>query len=709
MVGTIVPWRESAAFGSGYLYPLMARLGRLIATTPAFAGTDSDYAHNLVVGAPLAQGRFRWGHLDENQLLAPIVRKSRPRTKDFDIAIRRFRRLRLGRLVVPRSPSRTVRANLALVARLFGLSADEREVLQFLVALRHSEALRELVEHLGHFTLVGAANLIGAATCVGPRAAIRALGPSAGLVASGLVSIVDRDADVLDKIDLAARLVQLAVVEDLDRDRLLGMLVPASPPPTLDARAYAHLAPEVDVARRLLAAAIRGRRRGVNLLFHGPTGTGKSELARILARDLALSLHDAGRADDEGLSPNAAERLRSLLLGHRLLAKVDAAIVFDELEDLFFMRSLLSGFVRGRDEARMSKIWFNRLLETNPVPTIWTTNDTSGVDPAFLRRFTYAIEFRPLGPGQRRHVWERHLGSEHSLGASELAGLAARFTVSPAEIASAVGAARLLAGGKPDRAAIEAVTTPIERLVNGRVARSRTFGAAEYRLDAVNSPVDLRALAERLAAWQPCEEPGASLCLHGPPGTGKSEFVRFLAHRVGRPLVARRVSDIESCWVGETEKNIVAAFREAEQDGAVLLFDEADSFLRDRRGARASWEVTAVNEFLQQLEEFRGVVACTTNLYEDLDAASLRRFTFKVRFDYLTGEQASLLLRSTFGVEAPARDLGRIGPLAPGDFAVVRRRLALLGQAPTANEVLAELRREVEARSPLSRAIGFGA
>lgn len=90
--------------------------------------------------------------------------------------------------------------------------------------------------------------------------------------------------------------------------------------------------------------------------------------------------------------------------------------------------------------------------------------------------------------------------------------------------------------------------------------------------------------------------------------------------------LTKRVSDIESCWVGVTEQNIADAFEEARKDGAVLLFDEADSFLLDRRSATRSWEMTKVNEFLQQMEVFPGVVACTTNLMDTLDQASLRRF-----------------------------------------------------------------------------------
>ena len=80
--------------------------------------------------------------------------------------------------------------------------------------------------------------------------------------------------------------------------------------------------------------------------------------------------------------------------------------------------------------------------------------------------------------------------------------------------------------------------------------------------------------------------------------------------------------------MGETEQRLAAMFHDAESDGAVLLLDEADSFLQDRRGALRNHEVSEVNELLQGMEHFRGVFICTTNLIERLDQASLRRFAF---------------------------------------------------------------------------------
>ena len=85
----------------------------------------------------------------------------------------------------------------------------------------------------------------------------------------------------------------------------------------------------------------------------------------------------------------------------------------------------------------------------------------------------------------------------------------------------------------------------------------------------------------------------------------------------------------------ETEQNIAAAFREASEDGLLLVFDEADSFLHSRARARLSWEVSTVNEMLTAMEHHPLPFICTTNLMEQFDEAAFRRFTFKIRLDFL--------------------------------------------------------------------------
>jgi SpoVK/Ycf46/Vps4 family AAA+-type ATPase len=184
--------------------------------------------------------------------------------------------------------------------------------------------------------------------------------------------------------------------------------------------------------------------------------------------------------------------------------------------------------------------------------------------------------------------------------------------------------------------------------------------------------------------------------------------------------MVRRASDLLSKWVGEAEQNIAAMFREAAQEGAVLLLDEADGLLADRRDASRNWEVTQVNEMLTHMEEFEGLFICTTNLLERLDQASLRRFSFKVSFAYLKPAQSLALFEETWSRvrgadnvtgsradEALRGRLARLENLTPGDFAAVARQCTALGEEPDANNLIAALEDECRIKGGVRRPMGF--
>ncbi len=129
------------------------------------------------------------------------------------------------------------------------------------------------------------------------------------------------------------------------------------------------------------------------------------------------------------------------------------------------------------------------------------------------------------------------------------------------------------------------------------------------------------------------------------------------------------------------------------------------------RGAAHSWEVTQVNELLVQMENFDGLFICSTNLMDDLDQASLRRFAIKVQFDYLKPDQAWKMLQKESIGKATGRDMMAITAmrnLAPGDFAAVKKRLTILGQDATADTLIAGLKEEcaIKGKQPVG-SIGF--
>ena len=224
-----------------------------------------------------------------------------------------------------------------------------------------------------------------------------------------------------------------------------------------------------------------------------------------------------------------------------------------------------------------------------------------------------------------------------------------------------------------------------------------------FDLGLIQADTDPVTLAESLVGDA---DRGFSLCLQGPPGTGKSAFARYLAERLGLEVLQKRASDLLSPWVGETEQQIAAAFAEARDAGAFLIFDEADSLLADRRSAHRSWEVSQVNEMLTWMESHPLPFACTTNFGEHLDPATLRRFVFKVRLDYLAPEQVEQAFRAYFALPPPD-GLTDLAALTPGDFAVVRRKAEVLAKLGDRQALADMLRAECDAKPDRPRPIGF--
>ena len=203
-----------------------------------------------------------------------------------------------------------------------------------------------------------------------------------------------------------------------------------------------------------------------------------------------------------------------------------------------------------------------------------------------------------------------------------------------------------------------------------------------------------------------------NILLYGPPGTGKTEFVKYLGRELDRKVMVVKGSNLLSKWVGESEQNIAKAFRRAEAEHAILFFDEVDGLLHDRANARQSWQVTQVNELLQQMENFDGIMIAATNFSKNLDPATMRRFTFKLEFGYLDDAGKKSFFERMFKAtlaDGELAELKALRNLAPGDFRTVRQEQFYLGDAVTNLDRIAALKEEcaVKKDGDASLPIGF--
>ncbi len=627
---------------------------------------------------------------------------------------------RLERLEAEVSPKLPLLKNSARLARLLGLTRAELAVLRFAVAIaafRRFQAAIAAANQPGGLEQIVTA--VAAVSGLGKAPIARALRHDATLHRSGLVRIdaAQRSGQDLEtRFDVMARLPHLMLSSRISAEELINAFVrPVTQTPRCRLEDFPHLAADVPVLMALLEGALRERAVGVNVLFYGPPGTGKTEFAQALALALSARLVETPAQDERGEAVQGQERLRAYALAQQMVGRAERTLVLlDEAEDVLPTATggvlALLGLGEEAPPATGAKAWTNWILEHNPLPAIWITNEVT-MDAAYLRRFAYALRF-PVPPEPVRLAIARQAFAGLTDDEAWLRRLAQHEAATPAMLAQAARVARLVAAVEPISAltAAERALAASLRLLGEAALPSRLPAATELDLAYLNLDVSPHALLAGLA-----KTPQASLCFYGPPGTGKTEFAHWIARALAKPILVKRASDLLSKWVGESEKAIAAMFAEARDRGAVLLLDEADSFLADRRSAHAHWEMTQTNELLTQMEAFDGVFICTTNLIEQLDAASLRRFAFKVRFDYLTAAQRERLFVQEavrWGVdlasaEALAPRTRALERLTPGDYAAAIKRLRLLGQAPSAEALLEALSAELAAKGGPRSALGF--
>jgi SpoVK/Ycf46/Vps4 family AAA+-type ATPase len=656
---------------------------------------------------------------------------------------------------VLKKQSTLVEKNIDALAGLLQLNKAERALLLYGTLARYQRDLRSI---LVEFKVNNAPEAYAAiAEVAGVNAADvgEALRAGSRLERIGLVENLISEHNITDLADLmkvSEKLPPVLMRQYRDRAELMAVFTRPSSKSLLAISDFSFVEEDAQVLCALLRHAVARKEAGVNVLLYGPPGTGKTELAKVVAQAAELELFEVEYADRDGNSLSGRDRYRSLQIAQVFLkGSAQAALLFDEVEDVFPPISSEAAQLLARAEqvaapsngSVSGKAWVNQILETNTVPTLWVTNRIEQIDPAFRRRFAYHLELKSPPPGAREGLVRKTLEGV-AVSDAFVARLTERKGLTPAQIRTAVRFAGLVsptvqvagpdhpaaadtgecgaAAMAPDR--LERREATLENLIERQLKNAdRALGTrateaparrmvTSYDLAMLN--VETRFELPRMVQALQARGHG-TLCFFGAPGTGKTALAGHIADTLGKPIIVKQASDLMSKYIGETEQNMAAMFQEAESENSVLLLDEADSFLQDRRGAQRTYEVTEVNEMLQGMERFNGIFICTTNLLERIDQAALRRFTFKIRFKPLTTEQREKM----FEVEAlggdPARftaairaRLAALEQLCPGDFAAVKRQSAILDAALSALEFLEQLEAEHRIKPEVRESRGMG-
>jgi SpoVK/Ycf46/Vps4 family AAA+-type ATPase len=402
--------------------------------------------------------------------------------------------------------------------------------------------------------------------------------------------------------------------------------------------------------------------RGALMLFHGPSGTGKTMTAHAIAQHLGRRVLNV----DIPTFLEAADNKRFLPGLFREARLHDAILFFDECETLFESR-------------RRGNVLMTLLLteiERFEGIAVLATNLPEQLDEALQRRILVKVKFESPDTDARAAIWSRHLPGQAPLADDvDVADLARRFELTGGEIKNAV--------------LVAVASTVHDQGADGRIGQKELESAAEDQLrrpdpskdggaklewskaravDLVLPPLLAEQVGELLDAarlgrtvverWglggNLSGGRGVIALLHGLPGTGKTLCAEAVAGELNRPLLRSVVPGMLSKWVGETERRLEQLFETARQHRAVLLLDEVDALLMERGAGHASRHDDAhVSCLLDLLERHDGVVLMATNRPAVLDPALARRVGWRLEFPFPDEDARAAIWRRLIPADAP--------------------------------------------------------
>ena len=478
----------------------------------------------------------------------------------------------------------------------------------------------------------------------------------------------------------------------------------------------------------ILEKIFKGYKAGepFNILLYGEPGTGKTSFAHSLAKhfDACASLiaQNSITEDQEEVLCDSSYRFAALQICDR--QKVDRKwMIVDEADNLMDSNSGGLFSFWGTAPVDKTKGTMNTVMESLHHPCIWITNCDSGrIAESTKRRFSYAIKFDKLSPQRRKHIWKSAVEIKKlegiisdelietmndkypiSAGGVDLALTAVKRAMEKQKKMDTKDASYLMEDVLKSHCKLMDID------INSKSDKRRRF----YSLEALNikGSISLESIVKAVKRFHYGEGKRVTMLFSGAPGSGKTEFVKYLGQESGLPVITKMGSDLLDMYVGNSEKLIRAAFQQAAASKSILFMDEIDGLLRSRAGARNSWEVTQVNEILHQMEIFEGILVCATNHGKNLDPASIRRFAFKLNFEYATDEGKELLYQKYFGAlsKSGLRVLQKINRMTHGDFYIVYNKFEQLDILKDLDEekVLETLAQEIDMKLDGSNQIGF--
>jgi transitional endoplasmic reticulum ATPase len=561
--------------------------------------------------------------------------------------------------------------NLKSLAKLIGLDPTEKAILGLTVLLYSENVLNSVQNIFGSIQAHQVPRLLSCMLCIPLHLVEKALDPDGALARSDLLKLDNRGSGELSsRMDLiSGRFAGRMLRSQPTIFGVLVGLVESVPPPELNLHDYRFMAERIETVTRILTNALDTGRAGVNILVWGRPGLGKSQLARVIAHSLGRKLIQIATQNGLGSAHSSKLRFKIFRMAQAMFDPREALLLFDECEEVLNPQGDFSK--DPDDHAAPQKALIHEALETNRVPTIWVCNSIADLTAAQIRRFDICLKMEaPIGV-HRQEMFGALAGD--AMSSDMMQTLTKNRHMTPAIMSKTAMLVKLIVPAmeneKRDPLVLQLINDKL--IATGHPAiKLPNKKPNTFRPEFVNTTLAIDKVLSGLRTHQT-----GRFLLHGPAGTGKSAFGKWVAEELGVAHLIFRSSALLGKYVGETEANIASAFEQATRESSLLQIDEIDTFLDDRSTTKNAWQVSMANEMLTQIESFEGLLVTTTNLFATIDDAAKRRFDLNLEFSYLRPDDAAQLFQETcehFKLEAATIEVLRmvrdIRNLTAGDF-----------------------------------------
>ncbi len=600
--------------------------------------------------------------------------------------------------------------NLKRLTDRFGLSDLEKEVLDLIYVLDGSGELKEVIDTFiqGDPGLAGAAfaRMLGKPNEF--KNISKIIGSKGRLVRFGIIedptfSVNDFSLPTIDTF-----LREHLHVPELSDEEIDNLIFVQAPETDVNLNDFRHIK-DLDRLVRYIKAKLESGEKGINIILHGPPGSGKTALASAIAKHLNVPFYAAEPKQDEEddiesdtktsrIRMNIDRRLQALLQGK------PALILSDEIEDW-----LLKGTDSSKSADTDSKVDTNRMLETNPIIRICTCNDINKFHEAVRQRFSYSLYVNYQPTMVRKQIWEKHLGNhpDYHLDDTDVLKLARKFAPPPRIIKQVVDIA----------ATLNADFSHVGDVIRMRAKSVYMNSDALEIFDCVPENFDTRLIEssdnfdEKTANIIEKGKEGIpfSLLVDGVEGTGKTSLLRYIAEQIGLSVFEYDMADLATPDKQmSAEQKIASVFNKAADEDSFLIINGIEEIVPNPHSNGERWDDSLVKTFIECASIHKIPFAATTEMCNGsrIGQRLAAVFSDTLSVKTLSPEKALFASEAFFGKKVTGLD-GKDG-YCLGDFRAVQILLER-GIPDNDNNIVAQLDKHREMRNKHSSSMHIAA